>query len=452
MQSSSEYILDTSREYALYVCSNRAIPNASDGLKDGQRKMLWLLRNKADKIKTVSLAGESISSGLYLHGDKSASDTISLLAAPYCNNIPLIEGIGNFGTRVAPVEGIGAPRYTYVKRNSSSSKLIFQDLDIVPLKDNYDGSTQEPTTFLPIIPTILLNGVSGIAVGWSTEILPRNLNDIIAATISAIDNKRIRRVKPQYDYLDLSVNDLGDGVWEFTGKVTINNTSELTITELPPDVTLDKFKKRLMLYEEEKKISDWTDRSTDQIRIEVKFKRGSLRGWSEQTAIDFFKLKAKKTERIVVINWDGKAIRQYESAEQLIQDFVEWRFDYYINRYQKLLKDTSYELKFWLGVKACFDVNFPNQLPNMKNKADTKSSIDKITARIGLDDDQLERITCLPTYRWAKDFLSHCKEKIKELKALEKEYTGLLKNPNQIRQIYKDEVLALKKEKFSSGR
>ena len=78
--ASSDYVKGTSREYSIYVCSSRAIPNISDGLKDSQRKALWMLRNKAEKIKTVSLSGEMISEGIYLSGDMSASMAISMLA------------------------------------------------------------------------------------------------------------------------------------------------------------------------------------------------------------------------------------------------------------------------------------------------------------------------------------------------------------------------------------
>ena len=195
--SSSQYILDTSREYSIYVCSDRAIPYATDGLKDVQRKALWLMRNKGDKIKTVSLAGEMISSELYVHGDASAGEAVSMLAAPYLNNIPLIEGIGAFGTRVAPKDGIGAPRYTYVKKSKITQELVYADLDIVSLKENYSGQL-EPKTFLPLIPLLLLNGVSGIAVGWSTDILPRKPSDIIDACISALDGKEIPEIQPYF--------------------------------------------------------------------------------------------------------------------------------------------------------------------------------------------------------------------------------------------------------------
>jgi len=445
-KTASEYLLETSKEYSIYVNEHRAIPKVSDGLKDGQRKALFLMSKKQSKIKTISLAGEMISSNLYLHGDTSAADTISLLAAPFTNNIPLLEGEGTFGTRVAPVEGISAPRYTYVKKGKAATKLMFQDLDIMPMKENYDGSTMEPVTFLPIIPVILLNSVSGIAVGWSTEVLPRNIKDIIKATISALDGKKVRRMVPTYDYLDVDVKHLEDNTWQFTGSAKVIDASTVHITELPPDITLDKFIKKLIALEDDGKIRDFEDNSTDHIDITVKFKRGVVRTWSDAKAIRFFKLKSKKTERIVVINWDGKSIRQYESAEVLVEDFVAWRFDLYVARYQKLLDDTSYDLLYWLAIKECFDSDLPSRLIKMQDKKSVEAAIEKLTT--GLDESQLDKIASLPTYRWTKEALAHCKEKIKELKANKKEYTHLLKHPTEIKEIYKQEVVALGKEKF----
>lgn len=445
-KTSSDYILETSREYSIYVNEHRAIPKVSDGLKDAQRKALWLISKKNEKIKTVSLSGLMIASGLYLHGDTSASDTISLLAAPFTNNIPLLEGEGTFGTRVAPVEGIAAPRYTYVRRGHAADRLMFRDLDIVPMKENYDGSTMEPVTFLPIIPIVLLNSISGIAVGWSTEILPRTLKALIKATVQAIDGKKVTTLVPCYDYLDVKVSSLGDNAWEFIGGASVIDATTVHITELPPDITVDKFIKRLITMEEDGKIKDFEDNSTDHIDIRVKFKRGILKSWSTIKPITFFKLKSKKTERIVVINWDNKSIRQYESAELLVKDFVDWRFGYYVLRYQTLLDETNSELDYWIGIKACFDNNLPAQLVKMKDKKSVEDSIEKIT--VNLDDKQIDKIASLPTYRWTKEALIQCKEKIKELKANKKEYTRLLKTPSDIKEIYKQEVLALKSEKF----
>jgi DNA gyrase/topoisomerase IV subunit A len=446
--TASEYILNSSKEYSIYVCQNRAIPSIIDGLKDGQRKALWVMRNKSEKIKVISLAGLLISENLYLHGDQSAAGAISMLAAPFCNNVPLLEGIGSFGTRVAPVEGIGAARYIYVKKNKASEYLLFRDLDVVPLKDNYDGSTKEPEYFLPLIPTVLLNGVSGIAVGWSTEILPRSLNDLIQATIDALDGKKIKKITPKYEYLDLLVNNYEGNIWEFSGKAEIVDTSTIKITELPPDMTLERLKERLNTLEDEDKISSYTDRSTGKIDVLVRFKRGSIRGWDNDKLIDFFKLKQRKTERLVVIDWNGSAIKQYENAELIINDFVEWRLGYYTKRYEKLLADASYELQYWLGLEACFKSKLPEDLLKFSNKQQMVDKVKEITVKLKIDNDQIDKIATISSFKWAKDYYNEVKIKISELKNNIAEHKSIISDPKKIREIYRQELLELKKVKF----
>lgn len=447
-QSSSAYILDTSRDYSIYVCESRAIPKVADGLKDAQRKALWLVRNRADKIKTVSLAGEMISSGLYLHGDQSAAGSISMLAAPYVNNVPLLDGIGSFGTRVAPVDGIGAPRYTYVKRGKSAMELMFPDLAIVPLKENYDGSVMEPVHFLPLIPTVLLNGVSGIAVGWSTEILPRSFKSLIDATLAVLDGKKIKRIAPSYDRYDVGVKHLEDNTWEFTGKLEIKDTSTVRVTELPPELTLEKFKERLNTFEDEGKISTYVDRSTKFIDITIKFGRGVIKGWNEAKVIDFLKLKQKKSERIVVIDWNNNAIRQYESAEKLIEDFVAWRFGWYTTRYQAMLDKDTYELDFWKGVKLCFDDKLPDRISKCKTRSDLEVDVQSITAKLALDQKRIDRIVSRAAYQWVKEAYADVLAKIKELEASIKEHKAILKDEPRRKAIFRDELEALKKAKF----
>ena len=441
MKKASEYILDTSREYAIYVCSNRAIPSVTDGLKDGQRKALWVIRNKSDKIKTISLAGELISSGLFLHGDQSAAQTISLMAGPFCNNNPFLKGIGSFGTKVSP-QSFGAPRYTYVKKNKAVEEIMFKDLDIVPLKENYDGSTLEPVTFLPIIPTVLLNGISGIAVGWSTDILPHSLKDLTDAVLAVLEGKKIKKIKPHYDYLDIDVHHVADNQWEFHGKLEKVDASTIRVKSLPPDLGLEKFRERLDQYEEEGKINDYVDDSSEEINILIKFKRGSLADKSETDLIDFLKLKSKKTERIVVLGFDGNSIKQYEGPEDLIVDFVQWRFGHYITRYEKLLNDDSYELKYWQGLKACFDKNIPNKLVGSKNKQEILDKIIKVTN--DLDAKQLDRVASLPTFRWNDEYYQDVLKKIEELERNIVKYTDILADNNKIIDIYKSEVKAIK--------
>lgn len=443
--SPTQYILDSSREFSIYTCQNRGIPSISDGLKDAQRKALFVIKPKSDKIKTISLAGELISSNIYLHGDASAADTLSLMAATYCNNVPFLQGIGAFGTKVGPTEW-GAPRYTYLKKNAVTEALIYPDYDIIPLKENYDGSVLEPKNFLPLVPLVLLNGISGIAVGWSTEILPRRLEDLIDACIKVLDNKKFDRLVPIYDYLDCSTRNIGGNAWEFTGKVKIDG-STVWILELPPSMTLEKFKARLNQMEDDDQIQTYIDRSTKEIKIEVRFKRGTISGWTEEKAIDFFKLKSKTTERLVVLDWDGDSIKQYEDAETLVKDFVAWRLGWYVTRYNKLVADATYTLCFNLALKECIDKNLPKFLPTAQNKAAVVDQVRKICekAKIPLDDDQVDRIASLPSYRWAKDAYDEITKRIAELTATIAEYQDILANPDRQKAIYKSELQALKK-------
>lgn len=440
----SDYILDTSKEYSLYVCSTRAIPFVTDGLKDGQRKALWLMKSRADKLKVISLAGEMISSNLYIHGDQSAAKSISLLAAPYVNNVTMFKGIGTFGTRVAPTEGIASPRYVYVKRSAAAQDFLYNDLDIVPLQENYDGSTLEPKHFLPLIPNILLNGVSGIAIGWSTEILPRRFDDLVDATLAAIDGKEVKQLKPTYSYLTVDVKHLGENAWEISGRADIVDASTVRVRELPPDLTLEKFKARLNKMEDDGEIRGYVDRSTDQIDVEIKMARGAVKKWTFEDALDAFKLRQKKSERIVVVDWDCASIKQYEKAEDVVKDFVEWRLGFYSVRYAKKLEDAEYELKFWKGVKLCFDKDLPLALGKIKNRAEIKKQVSGITNALKLDDKTIERIVGLPTYRWAQDFYTEVAEKIKALEASIAEYNDILGDEKKRRNIFKQEVKALK--------
>ncbi len=441
--SASDFIKGTSRDYSIYVCQSRGIPSVCDGLKDAQRKALFIIKSKGDKIKTVSLAGEMISSNIYLHGDASAAETLSLMAALYCNNVPFLHGIGAFGTKVGPTDW-GAPRYTYLKKYNMTESLIYPDYDIIPLKENYDGSVLEPKNFLPLIPLVLLNGISGIAVGWSTDILPRALEDLIDATVKAIDGKKLETITPRYDYLDCGVRNLGGNAWEFTGKVRFDGNT-IWVEELPPDLSLEKFKARLNQMEDEEKIQTYIDRSTKEIKIEIRFKRGVITDWTTDKAIDYLKLRSKTTERIVVLDWDGNNIKQYETAEQLIKEFVEWRLGWYAVRYKKMVDDLTHDLNFNLALKACFDKGLPAFLPKAQDKAGVVDKIIDFTKGIAIDDDQTQRIAGLPSYRWAKDSYDDIVKKIKELTDTIAEYQAILADPKKQRDIYKKEVQALKK-------
>jgi len=443
--SSSQYVLDTSKDYSIYVCSTRAIPSVIDGLKHGQRMVLWVLRDKAEKIKTIALGGLVSYQRLYVHGDTSLNNAIGLLAAPYRNNVPLIDGLGEFGSRVSP-DAIGAPRYTECRRSKAAQALLYLDLAIVPLEDNYDGSNQQPKHFLPLIPLVLLNGISGIAVGWSTHILPRGLRDLITATKQALLEQPIRPVVPRYERYDIIVRAIGPNQWEFAGRAKIVDANTVQVTELPPGLPIETFRRRLIEMEEAEQIVGFTDRSTETINISIKLRRESIAGWTEQTAIETFKLKERVTERLVVISWDGDAIRTYPDAETLIRDFAHWRLGWYAVRSEHNRHRDLYELTYWLALRALFHSRFPRQLGTFAHRDALHAEVLTVTQKAGLalDAAHLDRIAHLPTYRWTKDFIAEIDRMIDALQTAIAEADAILASPERQRAEYLKELEGLK--------
>ena len=459
----SKYVNDTSRDYGIYVCETRGLPFVWDGLKDGQRKALYLLQRRAGEIKTISLAGEMISSGLYIHGDAAAADSIGKLAAPYQNNLPLITGVGTFGTRINPMD-VAAPRYTYVKRNNVTENIMYVDADVVPMAENYDGSAFSPKHFLPIIPTVLLNGVSGMAPGFSTEILPRSIDDLIQATQDVLDLKMPTTLAPRYDYCDGEVLNLGPNKWAFYGTCDVVSNHVVRITGLCPGLLHEKFIETLESMLDDKSIRDYLDDTKDVVDITVRFDRngctkvdqdtGVLRKWTEREACEFFGLVFRTTERITVLDWDGKTVKPYNSPEELLIHFVQRRFQFYVKRFEKLLLDDGKKLDFQKLMKECFDSNLPAKLPKLNNKAEVLEAITAIAKKAKLDTNQdiLERIASLPSYRWTKDEYQKVTDRIEELEENIDTYKEMLADDENIWTVYRTEVSDLKNIKFDLTR
>lgn len=451
----SEYLNKTALDFSLYVCEKRGIPSIGDGLKDGQRKALYLLYNKKGETKTISHAGEMISSGLYLHGDIAAADSIGMLAAPYLNNVPLIQGIGTFGTTVSPYD-IAAPRYTYVTKNKNTSALIYPDFEIVPMVDNYDGSTKEPKHFLPLVPLVLLNGVKGMGVGYATDIFPRNIQNLIKSVVCVLDNKEIPEalLNPVYEFCSAgnAVN-LGPNKWEFHGVVKIQDTSTLVVTALPPGTNREKFVESLMAMEESDKIREYIDESAEFINITIKLPRGLAKDWTESNAIEFLKLHTRQTENLVVIGWDGN-IKPYQTPVELVHDFVNTRLSFFKERYLRLLAIEEKRLVLNRLFECCFLNNISGIINQLQSK---KEVVDLITMlsndnSINATTEQIEYCATLPLYRWAKDELVSVRTNIATGIQTITTYKDIIADDSKLRGIYKKEVQELGKYKFDTGR
>lgn len=413
MERSSAVVLAASRSYGTYVNETRAIPQLGDGLKDAARKALHVMRGRG-RIKTVALSGAMTEQKLYVHGD--ASDSINTLAAHFGNNVPLLTGLGLFGTKVDPIT-CGASRYTEVEKPPYADALVYLDYDVVPMRENYDSSVMHPATLLPPLPLLLVNGAEGVGIGWATNILPRDIADVCAAVHDVIAGRAPKRVFPKFPWAEgakvefLGYGDRGGCAWRLTGRAEVVDTSTVRVTELPPFFRHEKFKDFLNDLEEEGKINGYEDRSSSEIDVEVRFKRGSLKGWSEADVVKFLKLSETCTENFVVVSPGGDKILTYRSVEgsdpvaKYLEDWVAWRFSFYKLRYERLKRDASERSALLKLIAATARAGVPNQKHEDRAALEAKISAAGSAAGLSPIKEHVSHVSAMPLYRWTKKLL-----------------------------------------------
>jgi len=181
-------------EYAMSVIVGRAIPDIRDGLKPVHRRALYAMSDLGNRWnrpykKSARIVGDIIGK-YHPHGDTAAYDTVVRMAQDFSMRYPLIDGQGNFGS----VDGDppAAMRYTEIRMEKLADELLADlDKDTVDFIPNYDGSLEEPVVLPARIPTLLLNGSSGIAVGLTTNVPPHNLTELIDGIIELIHNPEL---------------------------------------------------------------------------------------------------------------------------------------------------------------------------------------------------------------------------------------------------------------------
>ncbi|CAB5005810.1 unannotated protein [freshwater metagenome] len=177
-------------EYAYSVIYARALPDARDGLKPVQRRILFQmaqmgLRPERGHVKSARVVGE-VMGRLHPHGDSAIYDALVRMAQPFTLRLPMVDGHGNFGSLD---DGPAAMRYTEARLATAALDMTLSlDEDVVDFVPNYDGRETEPTVLPAAIPNLLVNGASGIAVGMATTLVPHNLGEVIGAARHLIKN------------------------------------------------------------------------------------------------------------------------------------------------------------------------------------------------------------------------------------------------------------------------
>lgn len=323
------------KDYSKYVLYSRAIPHMIDGLKPSQRKILYTALKTANtsRIKTASLSGNTISQANYHHGDASLNDAITKMVQLHSNNIPLLEGEGSFGSRLVP--DAAAPRYTYVKMSQNFEKYF---ADTMVADKSIDPEDPEPAFYLPIIPWVLVNGVKGIAVGFATDIQPRNPKEIAKLCQAYLKGKNIDKetLLPYYPEFEGKIYEELDSVY-CEGNFTLTGQTKLEITEVPVGFTRESYVQVLDKLEETGKIVSYTDKCDKTgFKFDVTLKRGKK--MKDYQIVRLFKLKKKINENITVIDHEGK-LKVYDSPIDIIKEFCDYRLGKYEERYEYLIEE-----------------------------------------------------------------------------------------------------------------
>lgn len=330
------------RSFSIYDCQ-RSLPSGIDGLKPSMRKIVFGMMkefpNKEIKLSLASSAIQSVSA--FHHGSLEGVMVNMAQSFPGSNNVPYLEDIGQFGSRISPAAS--ASRYIFTKLSDSFRKIFLKDDDSILVHLEDDGMSIEPEYYLPIIPAVLLNGSDGMGTGFACRILSYNPLDLIASCEEVVKKGSLKDdLIPWYrGFTGTIEKNVQQTV--FTGVYTIENTTTMKITELPIGSFTQKYREVLNDLEDKNIVKSYIDNSSEEkTEFVVTCPRDTLRK-SHEELLKTFKLVSRDTENFTVWNESGK-LRKFESAKELVEWFVKFRLTKYEQRRLKLIEESQNRL------------------------------------------------------------------------------------------------------------
>ena len=359
------------------------------------------------------------------------------MSQTFKNNLPYLTSESQNGSRFVPESG--ASRYVSVKLNPFIKNVLL-DYDLLEFKYE-EGFKIEPKFFLPIIPMILINGSSGVAVAHASDILNRNAKEVVTECLNYLNGKKIRNIKPSYTFFngEFIQDKENKKKWYSVGKFSKINASTIQITEVPLGYTFETYDSVLEKLLSDGKILSYEDNSKNDINYVVKVNRSWLSGASDSDIIKLFKLEKPYTENYTLLDENGK-IKIFDNVEQILKHFVDFRLSYYnirikynidkLNKSNIVLKNKMLYVKLIVDKKLLINnrkkddvikdlIKFKldkidgsyDYLLNMSIVSLTKDMIDKLSAKIKENDNELAVLKKTK----AKDLYIEELEKIKKI-------------------------------------
>lgn len=403
--------LDTDyKDYSKYVLYQRAIPSIVDGFKPVNRKIMFVAGKnaKSSKVKVSSLSGLLAAESNYHHGEASANEAIIKMAQPFSNNEALLEAHGSFGSRL--VQEAAAPRYIFVKKSKTFEKY-FIDNDI--LESQPDPEDPEPLYYLPTIPWVLINGIRGIAVGFATEIQPRNPEEVTDLCIRYMKGEDIDGydLDPWYNDFTGSIVRNSNNGWDCTGLFTIQSQTKLQITELPIGYDREKYIQVLNKLQDNNSIVSYSEKHKDgKFHFDVILKRTYKP--TKAKVIRDFKLKKTLNENITLLD-ENMNLVTYDNPIDVIKHFCDFRLTKYTDRYNWYIKRDEEEMKKLMAIRD-FIVNVVDGMVTLKNK--TKKQLTSEIKRVKMWAKYVDILVNLPIYKFCKDEIKVLTDRINKLR------------------------------------
>ncbi|KAJ4785264.1 DNA topoisomerase 2 [Rhynchospora pubera] len=350
----------------------RSIPAMVDGLKPGQRKILFcsFKRNFIKEAKVAQFSGYVSEHSAYHHGEQSLAGTIIGMAQDFVgsNNINLLQPNGQFGTRHQGGKDHASARYIYTRLSPITRFLFPKDDDLLLDYLNEDGQSIEPTWYMPIIPMVLVNGSEGIGTGWSSYIPNYNPRDIVANVRRLLNDEMMEPMDPWYRGFKGSIEKSSikeTGVtYTVCGVIEQVDNTTLKITELPIRRWTQDYKEfleGLMTGTDKIKepfIKDYREHNDDvNVHFEVILSEENMDIALQEGLEKRFKLTTSITTTNMHLFDENGVIKKYDNPEKILEEFFHLRLEYYAKRKKVLLDNLELDLlkldnkvRFILGV------------------------------------------------------------------------------------------------------
>jgi DNA gyrase subunit A len=455
-------------DYAMSVIIGRALPDARDGLKPVHRRVLYAMDEMGLTFnrpyrKAARVVGDVLGK-YHPHGDAAVYDTIVRLVQDFSMRYPLIDGQGNFGS--VDGDAPAAMRYTEVRLARLSQEVLRDiDKDTVAFVPNYDDSTQEPVVLPAVVPNLLVNGSSGIAVGMATNIPPHNLGEVVDATILQLQHpevalEELMQVLPGPDFPTgayihgrqgiLDAYRTGRGLIQMRAKAVVEKVrggrENIIVTELPYQVNKAKLVERMAELIRERKIegvADLRDESDREgMRIVLELKR-------DEPALPILNSLYKHTAMqstfgvimLALVNNQPKVL----TLKECIGHFIEHRRTVVLRRTRHELRKAEERAHILEGYRIALD-HLDAVIQLIRRSRSAEEARAGLMRQFGMSQIQAQAVLDLRLQRLTQLERQKIQDEYQETIQLIAKLQAILGNEALVREIIREELAALKEQ------